>query len=249
MKVMRKIVEIDDWLCDGCGQCVSACAEGAIEIIDGKARVISEKYCDGLGACLGECPMEALRIVGREAEEFDVEAVEEHLKSSAGDQGRSELTMSWGCKSTQIQGLTASPLSSETEGSVKYTVSALSHWPVQIRLLSPKAPFLKGAHLLVAADCTAVAYPSFHRDFLRGKVIMMGCPRFDKVQAYVRKFIDIFRTAGIKRITVFVMKVRCCQELPVIIRKAMEEAGKNVPIDRVVISTRGKILETKRLAA
>jgi len=251
MRVMRKIVEIDDELCDGCGQCELACAEGAIQIINGKARVVSDTYCDGLGACLGECPNGALRIIEREAEEFDEKAVEEYLKSKPQAQVPPELTLACGCPSTQIQSFSPlAPCHEANEPGVHVgTESALSHWPVQIRLVPPTAPFLKGAHLLVAADCTPVAYPNFHQDFIRGRAVMVGCPKFDDAQAYIDTFADIFRTADVKDVTVVVMEVPCCQGLPVIISKGMEMAGKRIPMDLVVVSTRGEVIERKRLAA
>ena len=251
MNVMRKIIEIDEELCNGCGECVPACAEGAIQIIDGKARLVKDQYCDGLGACLGECPTGALTIVEREAEEFDEEAVEEYLRARVQEEKRTEPTLACGCPSTQVQSFKASPShhmdhTADTHDSI---ASALSHWPVQIRLVPPTAPFLKGAHLLVAADCTPVAYPHFHRDFLQENAVMVGCPKFDDAQKYVQKFTDIFKTADVKSITVVVMEVPCCQGLPVIIKKAMELAGKKIPLDQVIISTRGEILERERLVA
>jgi ferredoxin len=251
MHVTRKIIEIDEELCNGCGQCVPACAEGAIQVIDGKARLVKDRYCDGLGACLGECPTGALTIIEREAEEFNEEAVEEYLRARGQDEKRAEPTLACGCPSTQVQSFKVSPShhkdhKADTHDSL---ASALSHWPVQIRLVPPTAPFLKGAHLLVAADCTPVAYPHFHRDFLEGKAVMVGCPKFDDVQEYVQKFADIFKMADIKGITVVVMEVPCCQGLPVIIKKAMELAGKEIPLDQVIISSRGEILERDRLVA
>ncbi|NVM24945.1 MAG: 4Fe-4S binding protein [Desulfobacterales bacterium] len=251
MQVKRKIIRIDEELCDGCGQCVPSCAEGAIEIVDGKARLVTEKYCDGLGACLGECPNGALSIVEREAEEFDEEAVEEYLSSKDRQEGAEEATMACGCPSAQIQSFIR-PVSGEEDDKLtiqKSSISTLSHWPVQIRLVPPTAPFLKGADLLVAADCTPVAYPNFHRDFLKGKVVMVGCPKFDDIQDYIQKFADIFTTANIKSITVVVMEVPCCQGLPIIVEKGMEMAGKRIPMEKVVISARGEVLGRERLAA
>lgn len=209
MKINRKIIEIDEELCNGCGQCVPACAEGALKVINGKAKLVSEVYCDGLGACLGECPTGALRIVERVADDFVP-------SSSCTEANR--------------------PLSQEG------AVSALSHWPVQIRLVPATAPFLKGANLLVAADCTPVAYPNFHRDFLKGKVIMVGCPKFDDVQEYIKKFSDIFKTADIHSVTILVMEVPCCQGLPMIVKKGMELAGKEIQMEKIVISSKGGIL-------
>ncbi len=251
MEVKRKIIEIDEELCDGCGHCVPLCAEGAIVIVDGKARLVAEKYCDGLGACLGECPNGALTIVEREAEEFDEEAVEEYQRSK-GQEGRpEEASMACGCPSAQIKSFVppASCQESNEPPVQASAISALCHWPVQIRLVPPGAPFLRGADLLVAADCTPVAYPSFHQDFLKGKVVMVGCPKFDDIQDYIQKFADIFSTADIKGITVVVMEVPCCQGLPIIVEKGMEMAGRKIPTEKVVISARGEVLGREKLAA
>jgi len=245
MKTKRKIIEINEERCDGCGQCVIACVEGAIRMIDGKARLISDQYCDGLGVCLGKCPRDAISIVEREAEEFSETAVEQHLKITTID----EPVMACGCPSTHIQSF---PPSSKcgTAGDEKLPQenrSALSHWPVQIRLVPPQAPFLKGADLLVAADCTPIAYPDFHRDFLVGKVVMTGCPKFDDDRPYIDKFTQIFEEADIRSITALVMEVPCCQGLPVILQKAMERAGKNIPLEKIVIGTSGRIIKTEPL--
>jgi len=233
MKIMRKIIKIDEELCDGCGQCVPGCAEGALQIVDGKARLVSESYCDGLGACLGECPNGAITMVEREAEDFDKEAVETYLKEKA--EKPVDVPLACGCPSTQVQ--TFAP-----------SVSSLSHWPVQINLVPPSAPFLKGADLLVAADCTPVAYANFHQDFLNGKVLMIGCPKFDDVEEYILKFTEIFKVAGIKSITTLVMEVPCCSGLPMIVKRAMDAAGKDIPMEKIVISTNGNILVKSRSA-
>ncbi|MBC8199032.1 MAG: 4Fe-4S ferredoxin [Desulfobacterales bacterium] len=201
MKRLRKIIEIDEELCDGCGQCVPGCAEGSLQIINGKAKMVSDNLCDGLGACIGECPTGALRIVEREAEEFDEVAVEKYLAESA-----------------------------------------LSHWPVQIRLVPTTALFLKGADLLVLADCCGIAIPTLHKDLLKGRVVMIGCPKFDDIQEYIDKFADIFKIADIKSVMAAVMEVPCCSGLPMIVKKGMEAAEKNVPIQELIIGTRGKML-------
>ena len=245
MKANRKIIKIDDELCDGCGVCVPSCAEGAIEVVDGKARVVAEKYCDGLGACLRECPRGALTVEEREAEEFDEKAVEEHLSASEKEKPAQGIPMAHGCPSAKLQTFAAKPLGEEVP---TLQASALSHWPVQIRLVPPTAPFLKGANLLVAADCAPVAYPNFHRDFLKGKAVMVGCPKFDDVQGYVDKFTDIFRSANIRSVTVLDMEVPCCSALPKIVRRGMELAGKSVPMEEVVISARGEILKREEAA-
>ena len=245
MKVRRKIIEIDSELCDGCGQCVPACAEGAIEIVDGKARIASEKYCDGLGACLGECPNGALRIVEREAEDFDAEAVEEYLKGREAPVLKAGHGLPMSCPSAGIQ--TFVPRGGTDASGAGPSASRLSHWPVQINLVPPTAPFLKGARLLVAADCTPFAYPDFHRDFMDGRVVMVGCPKFDDAPGYVRKFAEIFSKADIKDITAVVMEVPCCSALPMIIKKALAESGKKIPMEEVVIGTRGDILRKRVL--
>ena len=249
MRVLRKIIEIDEELCDGCGQCVPACAEGAIEIIDGKATLTAEKYCDGLGACLGECPTGALRIVEAEADEFDEEAVEEHLSKQNLKEGTAEpIPIHQGCPSALMHtfepGTAGAKASSPAKGA-----SALTHWPVQIRLVPPTAPFLNNADLLVAADCTPVAYPNFHADFLEGRVVMVGCPKFDEAQAYVEKFAEIFSKADIRSVMVVVMEVPCCAGLPRIVEEGLRRAGKKIAMEKVVISAKGEVLERERPAA
>ena len=250
MKIKRKIIQIDEEKCDGCGVCIPSCAEGALQIINGKARLAAEKFCDGLGACLGECPRDALKVIEREAEDFDEHAVEEHLKS-AGPVHQEEPAMACGCPSAHIQTFAPAQFSPEAKqpASQASIPSALSHWPVQIRLVPPTAPFLKGANLLVAADCTPIAYPNFHRDFLKGKVVMLGCPKFDEAQANIQKFADIFNTAGIKSIEVITMEVSCCQGLPMIVKKGLELSGKKIPLSQVIISTHGEVLKTQKLVA
>ena len=251
MKIMRKIIEIDEELCDGCGQCVPGCAEGAIAIIDGKARLVSENYCDGLGACLGECPNGAISIVEREAEDFDEYAVEAYLKEKEHPKEQIDVPLACGCPSTQVQTFIprVSDIKATDKESQPGTESTLSHWPVQINLVPPIAPFLKGADLLIAADCTVVAYANFHQDFLKDKVVMIGCPKFDDVEDYTQKFTDIFKTADIKSITALIMEVPCCSGLPMIVKSAMDRAGKDIPMEQIVISTRGEILTQEKIAA
>jgi Pyruvate/2-oxoacid:ferredoxin oxidoreductase delta subunit len=236
MQIKRKIIKIDEEKCNGCGLCVPSCAEGAIQVVDGKARLVSEKFCDGLGVCLGECPNGALSIIEFEAEAFEKETAEKHLKPR---------TLPCGCPPSLIHTFSSITPCEAADKPVSQinAASALSHWPIQIRLVPPDAPFLKGADLLVVADCTPVAYPRFHEEFLRGKIVLMGCPKFDDMQSYVMKFADIFEKSGIQTITVLVMEVPCCQGLPVIIQKAMELAGKKIPIQKVIINTRGGIVK------
>lgn len=228
MKVIRKIIEINEELCDGCGQCVPSCLEGAIEIIDGKAKLVKETYCDGLGTCIGDCPTGALSIIEREAEDFDEEAVEEHLKTI--EKPSEEYSF-------------------DDTVSRKHTLRAsseLSHWPVQIRLVPPKADFLKGADLFISSDCAAVAYPDLHRDFIKDRAVMIGCPKYDDPYEYTRRFSEIFKTANIKNITVLVMEVPCCQGFPSMVQHGMERAGKSIPMETIVINSRGEIVNREK---
>jgi len=255
MKVVRKIIEIDEELCDGCGNCVPSCAEGALEIIDGKARVIADIYCDGLGACLGECPQNALKIVERQADEFDEEAVEEFLTEKNARETTEPKVMpmvAGGCPSARMQTFKTAEPATDQPGAAsagQEVESALSHWPVQIMLVPPTAPFLKGADLLVLADCVPVAFPTLHQDFLQGKAVMMGCPKFDDAQHYIEKFAQICKVSGIKSITSVVMEVPCCSALPMIVKKGMALSGALIPMEEVVISTRGKVLERRQIQA
>jgi len=247
MKIMRKIIEIDENLCNGCGECIINCAEGALQIVDGKAKMLAEKYCDGLGACLGHCPTGALRIIEREAEDFDEEAVEELLshRETAQAHPAPPAQLACGCPSAKLQ--TFSPVTPCQSANAPIplgstTGSALSHWPVQIRLVPPSAPFLKGADLLIAADCVPVAYSEFHRDLLSGKVVMLGCPKFDEVESAIQRFTEIFASAGIKSITMAIMEVPCCGNMRHIVSQALARSGKTIPVQEVVISARGERL-------
>lgn len=239
--MIRKMIEIDEELCNGCGQCVPSCAEGAIEIIDNKARLVADKYCDGLGACLGECPEGALKIVEREAEEFDEQAVHEYLEKKEKAASLKDKPLPCGCPSTQLRTfhIPGHFQSAPTSGSD----SALMHWPVKIRLIPPSAPFLKGADILVAADCSPVASSHFHRDYLEGKVVMIGCPKFDDLNEYREKFIQIFKNVNIKSITTVSMEVPCCSGLPAVVKEALNETGSSIPLEEIVISIRGELLK------
>lgn len=247
MKVTRKIIEIDEELCNGCGNCVIACAEGAIEIIDGKAKVIADKYCDGLGACIGDCPEDALKIIEREADDFDEEAVEVLLEKQKAEKAAA-APVACGCPSTALKTFPtagkAEPCGCTSHANVATSggPSALGHWPVQIKLVPPGAPFLKDADLLIAADCVPVAYPTFHADFLAGKAVMIGCPKFDNAEEYVEKLSQVFKVSGIKSITSVVMEVPCCSAMPIIVKKALDKADIEIPFKEVVVSAQGEIL-------
>ena len=229
MKVFRSIVEIDEELCDGCGLCVKACEEGAIQIINGKARLVSEKLCDGLGACIGECPKGAIKIVEREAEAFDHRAVEEHLKGVQC------------CAGNKVEEFEISEAGDTT------IPSSLTHWPIQIRLIPPTAPFLKDSHLLIISDCVAVAYPNLHTKLLPGKKVMMGCPKFDPAEEYIARLSETFKKATPKSVTLAIMEVPCCRGMAVILDKAREISGFNDPIKVLVISSRGEIVREEEI--
>ncbi len=250
-KVSRKIIEIDEERCDGCGQCVPACAEGAIQVIDGKAKLVADKFCDGLGACLGECPNDALRVIERVADEFDEKAVEQHLKAVAKPEETHVKTMACGCPSTQIRSFEtnqACPVESPAVGTGRGE-SALTHWPIQIRLIPPTAPFLKGADLLVLADCVAGAYPGLHRDLIAGRVVLMGCPKLDDAEAHVEKLAEIFESAKPRSLTIAMMEVPCCSGLAQIVKKALKVSRASIPVEELIFSVRGEPMERIKASA
>ena len=237
MKIMRKIIEIDEELCDGCGQCVPSCAEGALVVVDGKARVVRDMFCDGLGACLGECPTGALKIIEREAEDFDEEAAMAHVAATQGG-----ASASGGCPGAGTA--TFAPVGSAGTSSTagrESSPSQLGHWPVQIKLCPPDAPFLRGAHLVIAADCSAVAHPDFHRDFVAGNVVLMGCPKFDG--DYTPRLTELFRRSGVAQVTVVRMEVPCCTGLAEAAGRAHAACGReDLRLKVAVIGRRGEIL-------
>jgi len=242
MKVTRKIIEINEELCDGCGQCVPDCAEGALQIEEGKVRVLADKYCDGLGACLSACPKDALRIIERTADEFDEEAVMELLKNRESGAGKTAAApVSQGLANLKIETPCQAANRPRFDLASRKSDSSLSHWPVQIRLVPAQAPFLKNGDLLVAADCVPVAYPHFHRDLLAGRVVMMGCPKFDDVNGYIQKFVDVFKAAEPKSIKLAIMEVPCCAGMRMIVKEALKQAGREIPMEEVIISARGEI--------
>lgn len=234
----RNIINIDEEKCTGCGLCVAACAEGAIQIIDGKAKLVSDIYCDGLGACIGECPEGALTIIEREAEAFDEEATKEHLEHLRSS--RDELPC--GCPGAMLREISRQ---SDTTGKVPYEDlrSELTNWPVQLRLVSPNAPYFKGADLLLVADCVPFAYANFHSRFLKDKPLIIGCPKLDDAPYYVEKLTEIIKNSYIKSIMVVHMEVPCCSGLSIIANKAIALSGKNIPIKDYTISISGEILE------
>ena len=242
-KVLRKIIEIDEELCNGCGKCVLACQEGAIAIVNGKAKFISEVLCDGLGACIGECPTGALWIVEKEAEPFDEVAVKKHLERL--EKGlNAHHTLACGCPSTQVRSFEGEERPSIELQDIK---SSLTQWPIQIRLVPSKAPFLQNAHLLVCADCVAVAYPELHTKLLPGKKIMIGCPKFDPAELYIEKFAEIFSEVPLQSVELAIMEVPCCRGLFLILDSARRIAKKDLKITVYTIGVRGDILKREEV--
>jgi Pyruvate/2-oxoacid:ferredoxin oxidoreductase delta subunit len=230
--MIRKVVEIDEARCDGCGQCVTSCAEGAIALVGGKARLVSDVYCDGLGACLSDCPQDAIRVVERDASAFDEAAVQVHLErlgSAVRELQRPSLSVI-----KDAPGPAAAP--APRQGG-----STLSHWPVQLKLVPPTAPWLAGADLLVAADCVPFAYAGFHADFLAGKKLLIGCPKLDDNQAYAAKLAEMFTRNEVRSMTVVRMEVPCCGGISWAAREGLARSGKQVPLRDVVIGVDGGV--------
>ncbi len=247
---LRKIIEIDEELCDGCGACIPGCAEGALKIVDGKARLVAEVYCDGLGACLGECPNGALTLVEREADDFDPEAVEVLLAPQGKAGHHAPETIPCGCPSSAVMELKpkATPCQLANMPRTRKTRdSALSHWPVKIRLVPEDAPFLKGADVLLLADCAAIASQDLHDRFLAGRVVLSGCPKFDEMDVYLEKLARVFQRNAPASVTVLEMEVPCCHGLHKLAAAALRKAGENggrkeTPLRRVVLGRQGAVL-------
>lgn len=235
-KRTRKIVRIDEEKCNGCGNCIPSCAEGALRIIDGKARLVSEVYCDGLGACLGNCPQDAISIEERPAAEFDEEAAMAHIAGS--DQTAAEGE---GCASAAVSELKV--LGQTGQAVTSPRTSMLAHWPVQLALVPPNAPFFRDADLLLVGDCVPFSYADFHRDFIKDHAVVVACPKLDDAQAHLDKLTAVLRASDVKSLTVVHMEVPCCSGLLRIARLAIQGSGKNMPLKEVTVSARGDILE------
>ena len=264
----RKIVEIDETKCTGCGLCANACHEGAIAMVDGKAKLVKDDYCDGMGDCLPECPAGAIRIVEREAAAYDEKAVQERKTTKMQEQMKSggialhpegHTPPPGGCPGKAMRtfnraeengrAVAPRPPLRRAEGCPPYQGgtatpnSQLSQWPCQIRLVPVKAPFFQGAKLLIAADCTAYAYANFHQEFMRGKVTIVGCPKLDPVD-YSEKLTEILRENDIKSVTIVRMEVPCCGGLEMAAKKALQASGKFIPWQVVTLSLDGKIIDS-----
>lgn len=229
--MVRKIIHIDEALCNGCGLCAKACHEGAIGMVNGKAKLLRDDYCDGLGDCLPACPTGAISFVEREAAAYDAEAVAKNQKKSA------HLGGCPGMQAREIKRAAPAPVKSESP-----SCSQLSQWPVQIKLVAPNAPYFDGAHLLIAADCTAFAYGNFHEEFIRNHITLIGCPKLDE-DDYSEKLTAILQQNDIASITVARMEVPCCGGIEHAVKTALLQSGKLIPWRVVTISTSGDILD------
>ena len=230
--MVRRIIEIDEEKCNGCGLCAKACHEGAIGMVDGKAKLLRDDYCDGLGDCLPTCPTGAIQFVEREAAAYDEAAVK------ANQQKKQQETLACGCPGTQSRQLKREEVSEMPAAPV---ISQLSQWPVQIKLAPVNAPYFQGANLLIAADCTAYAYGDFHNRFIKGKITLIGCPKLDMVE-YAEKLTEIISNNDIKSVTVVRMEVPCCGGIEYAAKTALQNSGKFIPWQVVTIATDGKIL-------
>ncbi|MDP2911510.1 MAG: 4Fe-4S binding protein [Candidatus Omnitrophota bacterium] len=232
----RKIVKIDEEKCTGCGLCIPNCAEGALQIIDGKARLVKEIYCDGLGACLGHCPEGAIAIEERNAGEFDEEATKKHLEEIKKKEAKK---LPCGCPGTAVKTLKSKEV--KGEGLRVKNESKLMNWPVQLKLVPVDAPYLKNADLLIAADCVGFSYPDFHRDLLNNKPLIIGCPKLDEADIYIEKLAEIFKVNNLKSVAVAHMEVPCCFGLNRIVSEAMRLSGKKIPVKEITIGIQGDI--------
>lgn len=245
--MIRKIVNIDASKCNGCGLCVHACHEGAIELIDGKAVLISDEYCDGLGDCLPECPTNAITIIERESKAYDEEAVAKKIAERA--KKAEEKPLPCGCPGTVAKVIERKPLKAVSsvkpnirKGNLEESASELRQWPVQLKLINTEAPYLKNADLLVAADCTAYAYANFHSDFIKDHITVIGCPKLDDAKYYEEKLAEILRKNNLKSITVVRMEVPCCGGIVSAVKNAMLNSQTIVPYKEVIISTDGNVV-------
>lgn len=240
-RVKRKIVRIDEEKCDGCGLCVPSCAEGALQIIDRKARLVSEKYCDGLGACLGECPQGAISIEEVESEQFDEEAAKKHASQQKHHEHKVEESLPCGCPSATVTTFEPQHPCACSHSEPLTAPSALSHWPVQLTLIPPTAPFLQGADVLLAADCVPFTCADFHQRFLRGHALIVACPKLDDFQAHQSKLTEIVRRSDIKSLTVLRMEVPCCSGLTHMASQAIHQSGKDIPLKEITIGIKGDV--------
>ena len=271
--MIRKIVQIEEDKCNGCGLCVPSCAEGAIQIIDGKAKLVKDIYCDGLGACLGECPMDAIHVIEREADEFDEKAAIEHVgktraaKSPAAHEHQNSEGNNnsepghgqgghgqdhnhdghnhsgGGCPGSRMRVIQQADPTSEESGSgdISFSIkSQLQQWPIQLSLVPIQAPYFKNADLLITADCVPFAYPDYHHKLLKGKKVVIGCPKLDELDFYIEKLTEIVKANDLNSITVAYMEVPCCSGMVYAAEQAVSNAGKDLKVKKVRITLDGK---------
>jgi Fe-S-cluster-containing hydrogenase component 2 len=235
-KVLRKIIQIDEEKCNGCGVCIDSCAEGALALVDGKARLVKEKYCDGLAACLKECPAGALTIAERDAEDFDEQATKEHLQ----EKEKESKPAPCACQGSLVREFDQAPENSE-ERNAGRQIPMLTHWPVQLALVPPGARFLNDTDVVLIADCVPFAYPNLHRDFLKGHSVLVACPKLDDAEAHLAKLTDILRESHIKSLTVVHMEVPCCSGLAYIAQRAIADSGQDIPFNEITIGIKGNV--------
>jgi ferredoxin len=254
-RIKRKIIRIDEEKCDGCGLCIPACPEGALQIVEGKAKLAKENFCDGLGACLGECPQGALTIEEKIVEEYDEEGVIAHIKEKSPDllekhlkhleehahelpkhHSHAKITS---CPSAQILHWEKKGMEVKEEAKIS---SELRQWPIQLHLVPAHAPYFQNADLIIVADCVPFAYANFHNNFLKGKAIAIGCPKLDDVDAYVNKIKQIIESSNIKSLKVVHMEVPCCHGLTRIVKEALSKSGKDIPFESITIGIKGEVI-------
>jgi Pyruvate/2-oxoacid:ferredoxin oxidoreductase delta subunit len=250
-KTVRKIVRIDEEKCNGCGACTTKCAEGALQLINGKAKLISENYCDGLGACLGECPAGAIVIEERSAENFD-KVVDSHLHVKQENPEKQAIV----CPSHKLGEFEKPGVSSDgypgsrmiqftKENAAGTQPSALRHWPVQLTLVPTRAPFLQNADVILTAHCVPFAYAGFHEDFLKDHALLIACPKLDDAEVHLEKLTAILRDSDISSLKVLRMEVPCCGGLVYIAKKAIVDSGKQIPVEEIIIGVNGKAKNSK----
>ncbi|MHB8119422.1 MAG: ATP-binding protein [Methanothrix sp.] len=247
---MRKIIKIDQSLCNGCGECLIACAEGAIELKEGKACVVSDSFCDGLGACLAVCREGALTIEEREASQFDEKAAKEHKNLAQKHEHKHHVRGANAAVTPCTAPITLKTDQGATDAhshgkimSGEDSANELCGWPIKMRLVRPWAPYLQGARLLVAGDCTAFVYPAIQRDFIKGRVALVGCPKLDDTEPFVEKLAEILKANEIKDIAVLHMTVPCCAQLWQLVSEAVHRSGKDVPQKSYVVGIDGKLID------
>ncbi|MEW5925163.1 MAG: 4Fe-4S binding protein [Candidatus Zixiibacteriota bacterium] len=247
---IRKIIQIDSEKCDGCELCVHACAEGAIAVINGKARLVSDTYCDGLGACIGDCPQHAITIIEREASEFNEEAAKANAEARSGLKNHrrpikaspaAPVHSCPGSMSQTLRTFNPEPAARSAEVTSGGNPSRLANWPVQLMLAPIKAPYFENAHLMIAADCVPFAFPDFHEKFLAGRTLLIGCPKLDNVEHYLEKLTQIFLQNKFQSVEIAYMEVPCCRGLVRLVEMALENAGISIPLTMTKVGIKGFI--------